>query len=282
MFARTNGVCPRVLPAPKRTVGIAVRSVETQVTGETRRSPRTRVARKLPATSAAFEAANQATQRSTALARASPPTTPGSGAVPPSHVLLSATGGGHKKVAALLNVPRVMRAGRATGCSKVGAPSLQPNLISRTGRDHSKQPSTAPSRPSHRELAPSQKVAGQTLLPRKSTVRESLDSLPAAQRKMRSAPVFVKNDEPRTCVKRVAQPSKWPAEDLAKKTPRTNMPSTVPAVVPAVGELESQAPPAAPRQKVIAPISDEPAPSRAPISKRLQRQFGGRGLPAFR
>lgn len=175
-----------------------------------------------------------------------------------------------------------MGAGRATGCSKVAASSLQPNLISRTGRDHSKQPTTARSRPSHRELAPSQKVAGQTLLPRKSTVRESLDSLPASQRKMRSAPVFVKNDEPKTCAKRVAQPSKWSAEDLAKKIARTNTPSTVPAVVPAVRKLESQAPPAAPRQKVISPISNEPAPSRVPVSKRLQRQLGGRGLPAFR
>jgi hypothetical protein len=141
------------------------------------------------------------------------------------------------------------------------------------------QPSVAPARMPQQVHEAAPKVADTR------SVRQGVqpcDTSSTSQRKMRSAPNLDKVDKLPRSTMSTAHPKKWSAEDLAKKTGRDAPPATAQAVLSRVRTGVAPAATVTSRPKITVPDTTHRGPSRVPISKRLQRQFGARAVPAFR
>lgn len=103
---------------------------------------------------------------------------------------------------------------------------------------------------------------------------------PSSQRKMRSAPTFVKKERvPRSPA--TVQPNKFSANDIVKNPGpgAISAPNTAPAS--SANVINAKGAQVIPGPKPVGTTGDQQIASRVPISKRLQRQFAGRAIPIF-
>lgn len=184
----------------------------------------------------------------------------------------------HAKTATENTVSHVQKGVR----SNASRAPAEPKLITKGPRllpPKTAQPSVAPAR-----IPLQVKGAASRVADKGSVIRDiqPCDEASTSQRKMRSAPNLDKKNESSSSVQSTAHFNKWSAEDLAKKTGRDAPPATAQAVLSRVRTGVAPAATVKSRPKITVPDTTHRGPSKVPISKRLQRQFGTRAVAAFR